>query len=412
MLRVNVAPPGGATADVPGVPERLERLQRLTEALGELLSEAQVARTVLEHGLAALGGSVGSVVLLVPGAAELEVIGVLGYTASTIASYERIPLALPTPHGEAVRTGKPVFLGTEEEIVALMKRPAKEGAQAIVSVPLQAGRRTLGAMGVTFRSPRTFDAAEREFAVTVGRVCAQALERAQAFTRLERAVRARDEFLAIAGHELRTPLTALKLQLQSALRLLVEGEANRARALERTEKAARQADRLSALVERLLDVSKVGAGNFTLELGEVDLGELAADVCGRSSEELAASGCTWSLEGAPGVRGNWDRLRLEQLLANLLSNAVKFAPGQPIAVSVRREGSRALLSVRDHGPGIPHAEQTRVFERFEQLAPGPRAQGLGLGLWISRRIAEAHAGALSLRSEPGEGAEFTLSLPL
>ncbi len=412
MLTVNVAPPGKATADAPGVPERLERLQRLTETLGELLSEAEVARAVLEHGLAALGGVVGSVVLLVPGAAELEVIGVLGYAAASVAGYDRIPLSAPTPHGEAVRTGRPVFLCTVEEIIALMKRPSREGAQAIVSVPLQAGRRTLGAMGVTFRSPRTFDAAEREFAVTVGRVCAQALERAQAFTRLERAVRARDEFLAIAGHELRTPLTALKLQLQSALRLLGESEANRARALERAEKAARQADRLSALVERLLDVSKVGAGNFTLELEEVDLGELAADICGRSSEELAAAGCTWSLEGMPGVRGQWDRLRLEQLLGNLLANAVRFAKGKPIAVAVRSEGGRALLSVRDRGPGIPASEQVRVFERFEQVAPGPRAQGLGLGLWISRRIAEAHAGSLSLHSEPGAGAEFTLSLPL
>jgi signal transduction histidine kinase len=399
-------------ASKPGAQQRLERLQKLTEALGELRSEAEVAHTVLAYGLEALGGSMGSAVRLVPGAAEMQVIGILGYKDLTVADFPSLPLHPPTPHSEVLRTGQPIFLSTEAEVVALMGRPAREGAKAIASVPLQAGKRVLGAIGVTFQEERIFEEAEREFAVTVGRVCAQALERAEAYHRLEQAVRARDQFLAIAGHELRTPLTALKLQLQSALKALQEPEAEPRRALDRLEKANGQAGRLGELVERLLDVSRVQASGFLLEREPVELAELAGEVCGRLSEELAAAGCAWTLAAAGPVKGRWDRLRLEQLLGNLLSNAVKFAPGAPLRVEVRSQGGQALLSVRDGGPGIAPHDQARVFERFEQLQPGPRAQGLGLGLWISRRIAEAHGGTLGVESAPGAGSTFTLALPL
>jgi len=113
--------------------------------------------------------------------------------------------------------------------------------------------------------------------------------------------------------------------------------------------------------------------------------------------------------GLPPVRGDWARLR--QVLSNLIDNAVKYSPGSPVEVSASAANGRVVVTVTDHGGGIPEEEQTRVFEQFGRVE-GTGKPGTGLGLYIARAIAEAHDGTLGLTSAPGEGATFTLSLPL
>jgi signal transduction histidine kinase len=181
---------------------------------------------------------------------------------------------------------------------------------------------------------------------------------------------------------------------------------------ERAEKAARASQRLGLLIDDLLDVSRISSGRLSLQREEVDLAALTREVTARMSEELARAGNEVRLFSDGPVTGQWDRLRLEQVLVNLLSNAAKYGAGRPVQVTVDVQGPVARLAVRDQGIGVAPEEQERIFERFERSASVQHFKGLGLGLWITRRIVEAHGGCIRLESKPGEGSTFTVELPL
>lgn len=229
----------------------------------------------------------------------------------------------------------------------------------------------------------------------------------------EQAVAARDELVAVATHELRSPLSTLQLQLQALERALDKSESL---TLERLRSALalcrRQVGRLSLLTDRLLDVARLTAGTFILDLAALDLGELVTQVVSSLQEPLAAAGCTPSVHVAAPVIGTWDRLRLEQVLTNLLTNAMKYAAGTPLVLSVEPQGVQAVVVVHDHGPGIPLEARPHVFDRFRRASDTHQHHSLGLGLYVSRQIARAHGGDLTLEDAPGGGACFVLRLPL
>ncbi|HEY6908662.1 MAG TPA: ATP-binding protein [Myxococcales bacterium] len=229
--------------------------------------------------------------------------------------------------------------------------------------------------------------------------------------KLETAVSARDEFLGIASHELRTPLTALKLQLQLGQRALAraDGQAKVTPAL--LDALLKQTDRLSRLVEDMLDISRIHAGKLSLDLAPVDFSELVADVIGHFRVQLNALGSAVRLDLAPDLVGDWDVYRIEQAITNLVTNAIRHAPGTPVEVSTHRSGDRAVLVVRDHGPGIAAQDRERIFGRFERAA-AREVSGLGLGLFIAREIAEGHRGRVRAEEAPGGGARFVFELPL
>jgi len=224
------------------------------------------------------------------------------------------------------------------------------------------------------------------------------------------AVRLRDEFLSIASHELKTPLTALQLQLLNIHDHLGPENEGLSRNLDR---ARRLADRLGQLVEALLDVSRLTTGRLKLNLESFDLGDAGREVIERLGESARMVGCELSLQVVGAVQGRWDRLRIEQVLTNLISNAIKYAAGSPIRVSLAMpEPNVAVIEVYDGGPGIPEAQLTRIFERFERAASARHYGGLGLGLYVARQIAEAHGGSIGARNLPSGGACFTVRLPL
>ncbi|HEX7127361.1 MAG TPA: PAS domain-containing sensor histidine kinase [Thermodesulfobacteriota bacterium] len=240
-----------------------------------------------------------------------------------------------------------------------------------------------------------------------------AIER-KARSEAEAAVQMRDEFLSIASHELKTPLTPLLLQMQILLRgLRAEGLASYSpeRLVSIIESAERQARRFAALVEQLLEVSRIAAGRLELEPEEVDLAEVARSVALRFDAEIARSGSPFTLALDGPVIGRWDRLRLEQVIVNLLSNAIKYGAGQPIELRVDRQDETARLVVRDRGIGIDPADQERIFRRFERAAPSRAYAGLGMGLYVVRQIVEAHGGSVRVASAPGAGTAFTVELP-
>lgn len=233
-------------------------------------------------------------------------------------------------------------------------------------------------------------------------------ERRRAFDEAQAAIAARDEFLSIASHELRTPLMTLQLRLQT-LDSVVGASDERARALVGT--AARQATRLMSLVTGLLDVSRITSGHLTLSRERFDLADATREVVERFREAAAEAGCTLALGRLDPVSGDWDRLRVEQVVTNLISNAVKYAAGAPVEIAVHADGDTAALMVRDHGPGIASGEAIRIFERFERGGAAAHLGGLGLGLYIAREIMAAHGGGLRVTATPGGGATFWCELP-
>jgi signal transduction histidine kinase len=230
-----------------------------------------------------------------------------------------------------------------------------------------------------------------------------------ALERAREAVAARDAFLLVAAHELRTPLNTLQLQVQSFL------SSASAHADEKTNGRLRrvqaQVDRLSKLVNDLLDVSRILGRRPALELADVDLAALVNEIVVREKESLVRAKCAIRLDAPGPVIGRWDRQRLDQVVTNLLSNAMKFGVGKPIRIAVKVDESTARLVVEDEGIGISPEDRSRIFNRFERAVSERNFGGLGLGLWIVRQVVEAHGGTITVDSEVGSGARFTVELP-
>jgi signal transduction histidine kinase len=230
--------------------------------------------------------------------------------------------------------------------------------------------------------------------------------------RAEEALRARDDFLSVASHELRTPLTNVQLNVEGLRRQVRRREgAATPEILARIDSAYGSTQRLAHLIDRLLDVSRMKAGRFELDLEPTDLANVAATVVEQSTEALAEAKCALTLNAGTPVTGQWDRLRLEQVVTNLLSNAMKYGAGAPIEMTVAGTDQHAEISVRDHGIGIETEHQARVFAQFERAVSKRDFSGLGLGLWICGQIVALHGGTITLESAAGRGATFTVKLP-
>jgi signal transduction histidine kinase len=242
-----------------------------------------------------------------------------------------------------------------------------------------------------------------------------ALDNARLYSEARSAIEARDEFLSIATHELRTPLTPLQITLQRLLTPSSKGSLETlpaARLREMLARSERQVQRLTILIENLLDVSRITAGKIQLNLQEFDLADAARDVAARFSDELVRAECDLSMSSDGPVRGQWDRLRMEQVVTNLLANAIKYGACKPIRLAVERANGSAILRVEDQGIGIEANKIPRLFGRFQRAVSSRSYGGLGLGLYIARQIVEAHGGNIRVSSEFGVGSAFTVEVPL
>ena len=237
-------------------------------------------------------------------------------------------------------------------------------------------------------------------------------ERLNLIAELEAAVRARDDFLSIASHELRNPVNAVQLQLVGVLRAYQRaGDEVRADDVrDRIVQANGQVGRLTRHLDNLLDVSRITAGSIVLEPEELDLTEVVGSVIDQVRGE-SGDGQIQFGERKP-VVGWWDRLRVEQVVSNLLSNAIKYGDGQPIVIALDHDGRSARLLVKDRGIGIAPEQYERLFARFERGVSRRQYGGFGLGLWITRQLVDAMGGRISVDSRPGQGATFSIVLPL
>ncbi|MFL5347759.1 MAG: ATP-binding protein [Hyalangium sp.] len=291
------------------------------------------------------------------------------------------------------------------------------GACSVMIIPMRSRGQAMGLF--TFAScdaGRRYGPEDLEMVEELARRVVAAVDNARLYHEAEEAVHLRDEFLGIASHELKTPLTPLRLKLQALQRqasdALIGGAAlSPEKVSDSLDVALRQVRKLTDLVDNLLDVSRISAGRLRLELEEVDLSSVAAELLSRFAPSAEKLGCALELHAPEPVFGRWDRLRVEQLVTNLLSNALKYGAGRPVVVRVEEDGERARLTVEDQGIGIAEEDLGRIFERFERAVSDRHYGGLGLGLYITRQIVEAFGGTVRVTSQPGHGSTFTLELP-
>jgi len=294
---------------------------------------------------------------------------------------------------------------------AIAHAQAETGSEETqLRAPIRFRHRTLGVLRLARARP--FDASDRALADELARRIGLAVDNAQHFRDAQDAVRARDDFLQVASHELKTPLTPLQLQLERLARAYEKKGLSDESVRRKLDVAQRQTQRLARLVESLLDVSRISAGRLELELQRCELPALVRDVVRRYQPEASAAGSHLEVVSADAsIAGEWDPLRLEQILGNLLSNAIKYGSGRPIEVDVRASDEIVRVSVADRGIGIEKALLQRIFGRFERGVSVRHYGGLGLGLYVARQLAEAHGGTILAASEPGRGSTFTLLLP-
>jgi signal transduction histidine kinase len=293
----------------------------------------------------------------------------------------------------------------------------KLGLESRLVAPLLLGARPIGILAILSSRTDAFGPDEIELATLLGRLVATAVQNIRAYEaeretveELRRLSALRADFVSLVSHELRSPMAAVigaSRTLQERWRELSPEQRSSFLAL-----IGDETSRLASLIGDVLDTSRIEAGTFSYSFSDVDLIALVKDTVataqfGQDEVEVTVK----APEQLVAVRG--DRERLRQVLVNLIDNAVKYSPpGDRVEVSASAENGRVSITVRDHGPGIPREHQVLIFEKFGRANVGGGKPGTGLGLFIARSIAEAHGGSLSIRSAPGQGAAFTLELPL
>lgn len=231
----------------------------------------------------------------------------------------------------------------------------------------------------------------------------------------ERELQDKDEFLAIAAHELSTPITTMKLRLETGIRFIEKNKFSGQDAAKLKSMylgTVKQIDRMAQLIDNLLDLSRIKTGRLVLNREPLNPGPFISEIVARYSDQLSYAKCSMRLDLEPGIIGFWDPIRLEQVVTNLISNAIRYAPGHPVQVGVQKIHESALIFVKDGGPGISEENKQKIFERYSRATSAWNGRGLGLGLFVSREIVEAHGGEIEVDSTPGRGATFKVTLPL
>jgi signal transduction histidine kinase len=285
-------------------------------------------------------------------------------------------------------------------------RAAREiGITSVMIVPLEARGRTLGAITfVSSESGRRYGAADLAMAEELGRRAGLAVDNARLYDEARRAIQARDEVLAVVSHDLKNPLESVLLSASLLLRARDPEQVRRY-----AEAVRRSGTRMDRLVRELLDLSRMDAGQFRLELRPERLEGVIEEALALLAPVASERGVALGTAGGPLADAvPCDRERILQVLSNLVGNAVAYAPrGGHVAVRVALSDAEAEVAVADDGPGIPPEDLPHLFDRFWKRS----ARGTGLGLAIVRGIVDAHGGRIRVESRVGVGTTFAFTLP-
>ncbi|WP_437600369.1 GAF domain-containing sensor histidine kinase [Sorangium sp. So ce590] len=312
----------------------------------------------------------------------------------------------PAPEGErgAVESEPPVSASE-----ALLR---ELGLRRYISVPLVTRGTMLGVLTIASgRDDLLYGIEDRALAEDLGRRAALAIDNARLYESAQRAIRAREELVAVVSHDLKSPLATIVMNTSLLRRKLPSSDeaVDLRRPVERIQKSA---DRMNRLIRDLLDLAKLDGGHISIQPVPHDVAVLLSDALELLREEAAEKSLRLEHCIELGVeRALCDRERVLQVIANIVGNAIKFTPaGGEVALRAEPWGREVRLSVRDTGPGIPEDQRTRIFERYWQ-AKETAHKGTGLGLSIAKALVEVHGGRIWVESKVGEGSTFFFTLP-
>ncbi|MGH2367056.1 MAG: GAF domain-containing protein [Chloroflexota bacterium] len=413
---------------------RAEETQRLLAAATQAFAETSLDLTTLLETIAGwvgdLMGDTCSVVLRADDGEHLQLAAVYNRDPEVVALVRELDAAAPQRVDEGLsaqvlETGQPRLLPvvSPEALRAALKPEYRRSLDrfaihSILIVPLRVAGLVIGVLSLSRGTPgRPYTLEDQAFLMDLAGRAAQALENARLYREAEVALQARDEFLAVAAHELKTPLTSVRGVAQLARRHLDRtGGLDPSRLRRALTLIDQQAVRLDRLVTNLLNISRLEGGTLILERALTGVTSLVESTA--AAAQARTDRHEIIVRARPHTRAVVDALRIEQVLTNLLDNAIKYSPdGGRIEVDLDlrvADGEAAevvVLSVRDHGLGVPSGAQERIFDRFYQAHAAERASGLGVGLYVSRQIVELHGGHIHAEQPADGGARFMLSLP-
>ncbi|HTY80340.1 MAG TPA: GAF domain-containing protein, partial [Candidatus Bathyarchaeia archaeon] len=413
------------TAELTQSVEQLTALGEVSRAVSSTLDVETVLETVVSRA-SELAGADGAVIYEYDAGAELfHVRSTHGFDREFVESIQRVPVRMGegTP-GRAARMREPFQVGDITLPGAyeggLRSIILGAGYRSALSVPLLREEEVIGTLTLTRRTQGEFPPEIVELLKTFATQSALAIQNARLFREiedkgreLEQASKHKSQFLANMSHELRTPLNAI-LGYTELLLDGIYGEVPE-KARETMGRIERSGRHLLALINDVLDLSKIEAGQLTLSLADYSLSEIVNTVV-TAMEPLAAEkglALTVALDpGLPLARG--DDRRLSQVLLNLVGNAVKFTDAGEVRIAGKVSDGAFLVSVSDTGPGVAAEDRARIFDEFQQVDSSNTRKkgGTGLGLSIARRILALHGGRIWVESAPGQGATFSFTLPV
>jgi signal transduction histidine kinase len=401
----------------------LTALSDVGRAVSSTLDLKAVLKTVIERAVELSGTDAGSIFYYRLEAGQFELGETAGLDEETVARYRTLDIAASqTGLGEAIAKREPL------QIPDVMKRPSnalrnaalEAGLQAALVVPLLGSEGALGALVLQRRHTGEFAASTVSLMQAFADQSAIALENAHLFEEitqkgreLEIASQHKSQFVANMSHELRTPLAAILGYAE----LMQEGfyEPLGQKSLDALTRIRSNGKHLLGLINTVLDIAKIEAGQFSLNLAEYALSNVVETV--RAAAESLAETKKLSLKTDVAKSlpiGFGDEQRLTQVLLNLVGNAIKFTDTGEVRISAAAANGHFALTVTDTGPGIPQEHQARIFEQFHQVdSSNTKAKGgTGLGLAIAKQIVEMHGGRIWVESTPGRGATFQMELPI
>ena len=402
--------------------EELRALGEVSQAVNSTLDRETVLHTIVAKAAQLSGTEAGAIYELGEARGEFQLRATYGMDDSLIAAIKEHHADISESVAWSAQQRVP------EQIPDLREAPSSPvnelilgaGYRARLLVPLLGADRIVGALVVRRRAPGEFPKGTVELLQTFAAQSVLAIQNARLFSeigeksrQLELASQHKSQFLANMSHELRTPLNAILGYTELILDdIYGEAPAKMRAVLERVQ---RNGKHLLGLINDVLDLSKIEAGQLTLSLADYSIAEVVQTVL--TAVEPLASQKHLILKSElppslPMARG--DERRIAQVLLNLVGNAIKFTDTGEVAVQASAANGAFTIAVRDTGPGVSEADQAKIFEEFQQAdsSSTKKKGGTGLGLSIAKRIIELHGGKIGVESRVGEGSTFAITLPL
>jgi GAF domain-containing protein/sensor histidine kinase YesM len=403
--------------------EELRALGEISQAVNSTLNVETVLSTIVAKAAQLSGTEAGAIYVFDEGEREFHLRSTYGMDRELIEALERQHIGLDEPNvADALHQTEPIQVPDLREAVhnELNEISLRAGFRARLVAPLVRGDDVVGMLVVRRRAPGEFPQNTISLVETFAAQSALAIQNARLFHEIEDksrevevASKHKSQFLANMSHELRTPLNAILGYTELILDALYGEPPEKMRAV--LERVQTNGKHLLGLINDVLDLSKIEAGQLTLSLSDYSMTSLVQGVYAAVEPLAAQKNLALRTKIAPSLPpGHGDERRLSQVLLNLVGNAIKFTDKGEVAIEASLAEDSFSLAVRDSGPGIAAADQAKIFEEFQQVDNTLTKQkgGTGLGLAISKRIVEMHGGSILVDSELGKGSTFTIKLPV